>query len=583
MRVAKWVGVSVLMGWIALAGAVHAAEPVPLKTKISAVTVYADRAQVTRTGSVDLEASGQRVVLPELPGWIDPESVRATMVPASAGKILDVSVDKSLLVQANDDSVRKAETAVRDIQDELGALSDEERVLNQEIAQLEAIRAFSMDKLPKDMLTRDVKVKTFGETIDFVSEALRKDRKALRDLQKKKRALEPELASRVQKQEELRSRAQLEQSTITVELSGDGRATLQVTYLIAGATWEPVGELRVSKGGQAVSLVQFGSVVQTTGEDWEGAALSFATQRPDETLAVPEVQALLLGEGGGLGEVLGKMDDSFNQARSSYSNRNMIVGKGSVAWQQNVDNQMVVEQRASETFRKLAQRGTTAHFAALTPRVVRADGKPVRVPITTSEFTSELRVVAVPEVSLNAVRTASIKNTADKPILPGKLALFVDGAFIGTTELEFVAPGETFSTFLGVHDRVKLTRQLDRKKSAIERKKSTTRLTVSYEISVENLDDSAVTIELGDRVPVAQLDDIEIDDVKVPEAAKRDRDGVVKWTAQVPAKKKVTWRIEYRLEYPNDLLSKAKNRSKAPMPAPQQKLYEDIERYEKML
>lgn len=561
--------------------AAHAADATPLATKITAVTVYADRAQVTRTVAVDLPSAGGRFAIEKLPGWIDQESVRATLTPSGAGRILDVAVDKSFLVEASEDTVRKAEAAVRDVADQLAALADEDKVISAEIAQLEAVRAFSLDKLPRDMATREIKVRTFGETIDYVSTSLRKNRQLLRESQQKRRALEPELAARQRTLAELQARAQLEQCTVFVELKGEGRATLTLSYLTPGATWEPVGELRVSEGGKSVALTQYASVVQTTGEDWERAALSFATQRPDETLGVPEVEALLLGAGGaGLGEVMQRMGESFGKAQSTYDNRNVIITKGNEEWQANIDNQMDVQERAQVIFQQLAQRGTTAHFAALSPRTVRADGKSARVPIATSDFSADVRVVAVPEVSLNAVRTARIKNGGERPILPGKVALFVDGAFIGTSEFGFVAPGETFSTFLGVHDRIKLERMIDRKRSSIEKKGKTTRLTVSFLVTAENLSDEAAELELGDRVPVSQIEDIEVDDIKLPEGAKRERDGIVRWTAPLPAKKKTTWRIEYKLEYPTDLIQRVK---KAPAPAPQQRLYDEIERLENTL
>ena len=124
---------------------------------------------------------------------------------------------------------------------------------------------------------------------------------------------------------------------------------------------------------------------------------------------------------------------------------------------------------------------------------------------------------------------------------------------------------------------------IDRKRSTIERKGKTTKVTVSFMITAENLSDEPAEIELGDRVPVSQSEDIEVDDVKIPDGAKRDRDGIVKWDAPLPAKKKLTWRIEYHLEYPTDLVSRMKNNPNNPAPAPQQKLYEDIERLENML
>ncbi|MFO0747100.1 MAG: mucoidy inhibitor MuiA family protein [Myxococcota bacterium] len=557
----------------------RAADPQPpITTKITAVTVYSDRAQVTRTGSVDLPSGGGRVTIAHLPGWIDEESVRVTLTPASAGKIRDVSVERTFLAEASEDAVRQAEVAVRSITDQLQALADEQTVLQAEANQLEAIRAFQMDKLPKDMATRDIKMKTFEETVDFVSTRLRKVQAGLRDIATKTRDLQPELAARQKAQQELQSRAQLEQRTVVIELEGDGRATLQLTYLTPGATWEPVGELR-AEGQKSVTVAQFASVVQTTGEDWDGAALSFSTQRPTDTLAVPEAQALLLGSGGpGISEVLNRAGESFQKAQSSYSSQNQLNTNDE--WRGNWERQQELEQRVVQSFEELRERGTTAHYTALSARNVRADGKAVRVPISTSQFPVTVRQVAVPEVSLNVVRTAELVNDTDQPILPGRIALFADGAFVGSSSLDFVAPGETFSTFLGVNDRMKLSRSIDRKKSSLERKGKKSILKVSFLLTAENLSDSPTVLELSDRVPVSQDESIEVSDIGLPDGAKRDSNGVVKWTATIAGKKKVTWRVSYTLEYPTEAAERSKA-NPAAMPAPARMLYEDIDKLEK--
>ncbi len=554
----------------------HAQEPKALETKITAVTVYADRAQVTRTAQVTLPA---RIAIAKLPGWIDEESVRVTLTPPDAGRIVDVTVEKRFLAEASEESVRKAEAALRETTDDMAAIDDEQRVLAAEIAQLEAIRAFSLDKLPKDMATREVKVGTFGETVDFVTTRLRKARAAIRDNDKKKRELQPQLVVRSKALDEVRTKAQLEQRDVVVELTGEGRATLSLTYLTPGATWEPVAELRA--GGKAkVGLAQYAAVVQTSGEDWDGATLAFSTQRPADLLKVPEAEGLLLGAGGaGLAEVLTRAGESFQRAQSAYSSQNMLLNKGKANFEANIANQMAMQARVVQSFEQLQERGTTAHFAALSGRTIRADGKTVRVPIGSVELEAASRVVAVPEVSLNAVRTADLVNAGAQPLLPGKVALFVDGAFVGNSELGFVAPGESFSTFLGVNDRVKLSRTIDKKRSSIERRGKKTKLAVSFLVTAENLSDEAVTLEMGDRVPVAQTNEIEVVDPRLPAEAKRDSSGVLRWNAQLPPHKKQSWRVEYTLEYPTDLLARAP----APHPAAKRTVYDDIRSLEQSL
>ncbi|MBI2376648.1 MAG: mucoidy inhibitor MuiA family protein [Deltaproteobacteria bacterium] len=551
-----------------------------VKTAISLVTVYADRARVTRTGRVELPAEPTHYSITGLPGFIDAESLRVTLDPPVAGTILDVAVEPSFLLEASDEAVRKAEANVREVEDKVAALDDEEKVLAGEVARLEALRVFTVDKLPKELATRDVPVKSLAETLEFVTETLRRDQRLLREVAAKRRDLAPELAKRTQERHELNVRAQLRQSTVSFDLKGKGTATLSVTYLIPGATWEPVGDLRVTSAGEKVTLSQYASVLQTTGEDWVGATLAFSTQRPGDVLGIPKARTLLLGaSGSGLGDVLSQVGESFERARAAYSAQSQVMAGKDVRWQTNLVAQRAIEARVTETFSRLAQRGTTAHFAALSPRTVRADGQPVRILIAEREFSARLELVAVPEVSLNSVRTARIVNRGSQAILPGRFSLFEDSAFVGISELDFVAPGESFSAFLGVDEQLKLERAPDRSRTALDRGSKRTKLTVSFVVSVENLSDRPRTLQLTDRVPVAQLDEIELDDVETPNKVEPDPNGVIRWSAMLAPRQKLAWRVGFTLEYPSDLLQRSRSEAKPRFNAAPSN-YEDIQQLE---
>jgi uncharacterized protein (TIGR02231 family) len=574
---------------LALAGRAVAAEPATLTSRIAGVTVYADRAQVTRTASVELPSEAARFAVTRLPGWIDAESVRVALDPPGAGQVLDVSVETAYLAEASEEAVRVATAALRDVSDEIAAVADEERTLNEEIARLDALRAMALDKVPRELAVGDLKVKSLGETMAYVTETIRTDRKQLRDLAKKRRDLEPILTKKQHELSDLQARAQLQQSSVVVELKGRGTAALHVTYLTPGAAWEPLGEMRVSRGGTAVNVLQYATVIQTTGEDWAGAHLSFSTQNPSTLLDVPRARGLLLDRSGdGLGDMVGRLGESFLRAQAIYAQRNESVARTQSSWRSSIQVQNEVQTRATERFAQIAQRGTTAHFAALADRTVRADGKPVRVAIAAGNFGAVTKIVAVPEVSLNAVRVADLVNGGSYPILPGRAMLFEDGAFVGRSDLDFVAPGERFSLFLGLHDRVKLERTLDKKSSALRRHGKRTDMTLSFVGTAENLGATPLVIEISERIPVAQTEEIELDDIELPRKLKPDQQGVVRWTETIPARSKVTWRVGYKLEYPTDFVVRSRaaftaDPSPAAPAARARKMYEQIEVMEKSL
>lgn len=538
-------------------------EATALKSKISEVTVYADRARVTRLSGAPLRAGVVRFAFPKLPGWLDEGSVRVSLNPAAAGEVLDVQVDKTFLARPEDAEVRKAEAAVTEITDQLAALDDEAAALEAQVRQTDAIRVFSLEKFPKDAAAREVKVEEYGSVVKFIGNAMVDLSRAKRELEKKKRDLQPDLAVRQQQLAELRQRAQLEQRTVLVTINSarDGEAGVALTYLLPGTTWEPAHELRAAQDGASVNMASYALVTQTTGEDWDGATLIFSTQRPNATARIPELEALLVGGGRSLARAMTTEGDSFRAAEANFEAQNNLWNRYGNAgrldvlrgWSDSVQAQKLRQARAVEVFQKVQQRGTTAQFPALAAQTVRSDGRMVRVPVGTARFSATPHIVAAPELSLNAVRTAELVNTCGQPLLPGKVQLFAEGAFIGTTETDFVAPGESFSLFLGVADRLKLSRSVDQKRSSLSWTGKRKRMLASFLVTTENLSDKPLAFQLADRIPVSETDEIRVRDVKLQPEIKPDVKGLVKWDVTLPAKEKKEFRIEYTLDYPAEL------------------------------
>jgi uncharacterized protein (TIGR02231 family) len=565
-----------LISWPAIAA--PADEATPAVSKITEVTVYADRSRVVRTTEADLPAGTSRLSFAKLPGWLDEGSVRVALTPASAGRITDVQVIRTFLAQPDDEEIRKLEADVLEIQDQIAELNDELQPLEAQQQQVANIRTFSAEKWTKETAVREVKIEEYTDMVNFVGSTLSEIAKSKRSIEKQKRELQPILTARTRKLVDLRQCMQLEQRTVIVTIVADkpGRTALALTYMLPGTTWEPTHELRASQDGKMVEMTSFAVVSQTTGEDWDGVNLILSTQRPLAPVHIPELESLAVGTGRPLAKLAGANDDSFQIAQKNWSLRNeemngiMLTGNNSYAgkksfsagslqmsqgaYNDNVKRQNEVQKKIVTVFERVQQqRGTTMQFAAPGRQTVRTDGRPVRVPIGTLQLAAAPRIVAAPELSLNAVQTVDLANTGLQPVLPGKVALFLDGALVGSTEVEFVAPGEGFAMFLGVADRIKLSRGLDKKSSSMTWTGKRKKLQVAYLVTAENLSDRPVTLELADRIPVSDNDDIRVNGVKLQPDTKPDPKGLLKWDATLAAREKKEFRIEYTITYPQDL------------------------------
>ena len=538
-----------------------AADPVKLDSKITAVTVYADRAQVTRQARIPLKPGLSQFVFSALPGWLDEGSIRVRIEPAGAGEVLDVQIERTFLERPTDEEFRKTEEALQFVRDESDAMEDRAKVLDAELKQVEAIRAFALDKAPKDAAARKVDVAEYKDTVDFISKSMADISKRRRELKVEQRMIEPRLRVAQQKLDALRQRAQLEQRNVivTVQAAGDRETTLEMEGMLPGATWEPVHELRSTSDAKTLSVASHAVVSQTSGEDWTGVDLMLSTQRASDTLRLPELKGLLLGNTRALTMLVGK-EDTYKVANANWAAQNDFYFA--------VKNPEKMEQQAFASnkraligntvtvltvFESLRERGTTAHFSGLGKQTVRADGRTVRVPIGKADLKAQPRIVVAPEVSLNAVRTGEVTNSTTLPLLPGKAHLFINGAFLGMSEMEFVSPSEPFSVFLGVADQIKVKRDLDQKRSEVSTWRNRTRMKVAYIGSVQNLSNQEVSVQLSDRIPVSEIGDVKVTDLKLSPSIKPDSQGLLNWTFTLAPRQTQEYRIEYALDYPTEL------------------------------
>jgi len=576
------------IGGLCLVAAAAGAEGERLSSRITEVTVYADRARVRREAVLQLPAGASEWRFAGLPGWLDEESVRAALAPADAARIADIRLERDYLARPADEEVRRAEVALLEMTDRQREIEDERKVLDAEARQVEEARVFAMDKLPRDAALGAVNVAAYGETVAFVGSSLRRIAAARRDLDARQREIAPELAARSRRLEELRARAQLEQRTIAVLLDAPvpAEAALSVTYQLPGATWQPAHELRADgPNPSAVSLASFAVVAQTTGEDWEGAALSFSTQSPGETVRVPELEALRLGLPPGVAR-RAPSASSFSKAQQIFDAQNSVWfadnnPRGDMGrFRFNEDNRRQLEREASAAFERLRRRGTMAHFAGEGRPTVRSDGNLVRVPIGRAELAAKPGIVAVPELSLNALRVVELVQSGAQPLLPGRIALFERGAFMGFTDTDFVAEGETFSLMLGVAENIKLSRVLDRKVSSIVRG-SRTRIQVAFVVTVENLATEPARVRLQDRVPVSEDRDIRVFGVDIRPDGRPDDRGLLVWDVELKPKEKRVYRVAYGIEYPREAPAQFKARAAAgAAAAPAEELYRQIDALE---
>jgi uncharacterized protein (TIGR02231 family) len=188
---------------------------------------------------------------------------------------------------------------------------------------------------------------------------------------------------------------------------------------------------------------------------------------------------------------------------------------------------------------------------------VPANEGPKSVRIATATIAPELLVRTAPALDPTAFLEASFRQGDEAPLLPGRIALYRDGIFVGRGTMAMAAKDETVRLGFGADDRVKVTRTTVRKIEAqsglISSAKTDER---EFKINVRNGHDTPMRIVVEDQMPVSEIADVQVELLPVTTAPGerdvRDRRGVLAWTIDAKPGEGRDIKFGWRVRWPAD-------------------------------
>lgn len=526
---------------LALAGLLRAANLEPA-APVSAVTVYADRAEVTRHARLRLEAGTHVITFDNLPAATDLASVRASGTGAFT------------LVDIRGETVQTAEVAndkVRALNERLRALERQKDELNRAGQRL-AARRDALDRIlgrlttaGKDSPNPDLDPAKWSAFVDYHAgklAALDDEALALADKQREN-AKETDQARR--ELAELRGSAQRARNVarVTVEAKAATEATLDLAYVVAGPSWSPSYDIRADVKAKTLEVAYLATVRQSTGEDWKGVALHLSTAQPSVGGREPQLDpwflrklepVVLTGEpltlrtaAPAAPRAMAAKAQLHNLARNEFAADAVVAGDAKPA--------------ADMARASVATGGVAAVFAVERACDILADNKPARVPLSTDTFPAAFRHTCVPKLSPHVYLKAKCVNKTDLPYLPGPSAIFVDGSFVANADMDLVPAGQEFWSYLGADASVKVERRIlaDRTEvSGLIGKKTVTTIR-DHLFKVTNGKQAPVELVIWDQIPASNHEDIKVT-LEEPRLSKDNPD------LKVDDQKRLEWRLDLK-------------------------------------
>jgi hypothetical protein len=276
------------LGLVMLFGATVPVPARALEAPISAVTVFSDRARVTRTTTVMLDGR-QRIELPLLGDRVDADTIRLDSAEAEVQTV-------DLKWVTGDEAFPRDEA--RQVLDAMAALDADiaQTLRDRRIHELyESPAAPSLPGQDAPRPAPKLDAGGWGAVMSFSRGWAERSQKQGRVLEERLRALgieRAELAERARKLGGERRGAW----RVTATVTGKGRATLRLSYLVADARWYPSYDIQLEPASGKVQVAFAGLVSQETGEDWERAVVTLSTAIPATTAAFPKLYTWKIGE-----------------------------------------------------------------------------------------------------------------------------------------------------------------------------------------------------------------------------------------------------------------------------------------------
>ena len=527
------------------------AADVDATSAIDTVTVYPDGATVTRVIAVDLASGDSTLVAKDFPLSLDPSSLR---VEGEAGAKLTIgTIDARPPRAAPPVNLSELDKRIETLKDER---ADLQGMIDAAVARRKFAQRFA-EASPAGLGEKGEArpIAEWRAAFSAVAEEVAAAETTIRDASRKQREIDRQIAQ-LEVDRSAKPPSKLE-VRIDVASAAATKATLRVTYAVRNARWLPLYDARLDTGAKdrkpQLELVRRAEVTQSTGEDWSNVTLGVSTVRIARGGSAPELGSLVaqypqVPKPRALGSVA-------DMAMPAPAAAPMLRKREAAQDQEQFD---LPAQRADER-QAVAEIGDFQATFKIPGRVSlgAAEGaKSLR--IASMSVLADLAVRAAPVQDPTAFLEASFKQTDDTTLLPGKVAIYRDGVFVGRGKLSASAKDDTVRLGFGADDKVKIERAVLKRNEGSAGILVTTSKTDerSFKTTIRNGHDFPIKVAIEDQLPVSENDEIVVEmlPATTPPTAKdiRDKRGVLEWSFDAKPGEIRDINFAWRIRWPKD-------------------------------
>ena len=466
-----------------------------LPSRVKAVTLFEDRAEVVRVARAELTAGAQRVAVAGVSLFVDHRAIQARAPEpcrVTGARVRWVLHGERALGREEIEALEREEQTAADraraADRALDRAARREAQANQMIWQW----AYSMATVPRGVRKEDAldRWRAALFELDAAATDARAAASAARaerlDAEEDRRRAAARLADG--RRERPRAEAILE---IDLDSPAAGEVDIELTYRVACALWRPEHLARLAEDG-SVELLTWATAWQATGERWEDIPIRFSTARPARVASPPRLS-----------------DDVIALRKKTAEERSRVVVE---AREQTIAVAGLGRgARAVDDMPGVDDGGAPQELEAPHPITLPSDGRPLRVEVTRRALPAQLELVAFPEAHPAAHVRATLTNTGAGPLLAGPVRVARGQSLVGRGKLGFVGAGEPFEIGFGTDDAVRVRRAVDEERdTSFLGGQRGQRIKRKVTVYLSNLSGSSRRLLVTERIPVSEVAEVEI-------------------------------------------------------------------------
>jgi len=499
-----------------------------IESKITDVTVFLSRAQITRDAEMNIADGKSIIVFNNLPARLDEKSIQVKGIGNFT--ILGVSSRINYLNKGTISSkLKELNDSLKYYEQEISIQNNKKNVLLKEENML-----LENQKIGSD--NHNLIVSELKEMADFfrlrlteISSLVLKQDNKLKSLNEIKAMIEKQINQQI----EIQNR-DTKEIVIALSAKAKTKGHLTLNYVVSEAGWKPIYDFRALSSSNRVVLNYKAQVFQMTGEEWNDVHIKLSTANPSLGATYPELPPQYV--------------DFFTPALSRLSTRMMMSDEPSKMSEYTPEVKMPA-QNVSD-FTSVDQSRVDIAFDISLPYSVLSSKQTTLVDIQQYEMTVAFNYIAVPKLDTDAYLVAQVTGWENFNLLSGEANIFFDGTFVSKTFIDPKSVKDTFMISLVKDKRIIVKRE--KKVEYTSRKIIGTNIVESivYEISVRNTKTEPIMIQVIDQIPVSKDNRIEIENVDFGEASEDRDSGELRWNWKLSPNETKSATFKFGVKYP---------------------------------